>query len=55
MCVFGYAEEGKIFSETYSAFLEILPNLIDTVNKVFSRVFESRGPADGVIYHLGSP
>jgi hypothetical protein len=53
VCIFGYAEEGRVFSETYSVFLEKLPKLNDTLNKVFIRVFDSRVPADGVVYHLG--
>ncbi len=53
MCIFGYAEEGKIFSERYPSFFEKLPNLVDTMNKVFTRVFDSRGPADHIVYRLG--
>ena len=53
MFIFGYAEEGKKFSEKYSAFLEILPKLIDTVNKVCTREFETRKIADHIVYYLG--
>ena len=53
MCIFGYAEEGKAFLEKYSVFLEKLPKLTDTMNKVFGRAFDFRGPADGVVYYLG--
>lgn len=53
LTIFGYAEEGKVFSETYSVFLEKLPKLNDTLNKVFIRIFDSRGPADSVVYYLG--
>jgi hypothetical protein len=51
--IFGHPEEARIFSETYSVFLERLPKLSDTLNRVFDRTFDSRGPADGVVYHLG--
>jgi hypothetical protein len=53
VCIFGYADEGKAFSETYSVFLEKVPKLVDTLNKVFCRTFDSSGPGDGIVYHLG--
>jgi hypothetical protein len=53
MNIFGYADEGKAFSETYSIFLEKVPRLVNTLNKVFCRTFDSRGHGDGIIYHLG--
>lgn len=53
MCIFGYAEDGKIFSETYPSFLEKLPNLVDSMNKVFTIIFDSRGPADNIVNRLG--
>ena len=56
MCVstiIGLPEEWKVFSKTHSVFLEGLTKLIVTVNKVFVRTFNSRTPADGVVFHLG--
>jgi hypothetical protein len=44
---------GKGFSKTHANFLKILPNLEAAIDRIFARTFSSRGPADGVVFHLG--
>jgi hypothetical protein len=41
------------FFETHADFLQILPNLENAIEKAFDRTFTSRGPTDGVVFHLG--
>lgn len=50
---FGLSGEWKAFAENHPVFLERIDLLFDTIDKIFNRRFNSRSPAERVVFALG--
>jgi hypothetical protein len=51
--IVGSPEEWRIFAQEHQVFMERLPKLQSTLDKIISRTASNQGPIDGALMALG--